>query len=226
MAFRFSELPWFIQGLIYVLLAVGIYFAGEYLDISPVKAARAEQARLEDQRSKLRAEVALLQAVKQDHQRLLTELEAVEQQLARLRTLVPEKKLTDEFMRTLQGAASGAQVAVRRLRSRAVVIKEFYAEMPFDVQMDGGYYDVSGFFDRLGKTGRIINASGVSLQGVSGRSGGQRYAYAAGTTVAGECVVTTYYTPSEAELAAAAPPGRGGRGAAAQAAARRAAGAR
>jgi Tfp pilus assembly protein PilO len=198
-----------------------------------VKAARAEQARLEAQHSQLKADVARLQAIKQQHQEFRTRLEALELQLARSRAFVPAEKQTDEFIRTLQGSAAGAQVAVRRLRSRAVVIKEFYAEMPFDVQMDGAYYDVSGFFDRLGKTGRIINASALSLQGVSGRGGGGggSYAYAAGTTVSGECVVTTYYTPSEAEMAAAAPPARGGRaaggrGAAARGAARGAAGGR
>lgn len=208
MAFRFNELPWYIQALIYFVVAVGIFLAGEYLEMSPVRSAYNERQRLEDQHRKLVAEVSRLQAVKQQHQEFRTRLEALEQQLARARTFVPEKKEADEFIRTLQASASGSQVAVRSLKSRAVVVKEFYAEMPFDVEMDGAYYDVSDFFDRLGKTTRIINASGVDLQGLGSR-GSKKYDYRAGTTVTGDCVVTTYYTPSEAETAAAAPPTRG-----------------
>ena len=217
MAFRFNELPWLVQTFIYVLIAVGLVAAGEYLEISPVRAALNEQAQLKEELSKLTAEVARLQAVKQQHQEFLTRLQALEEQLQRAQTFVPEEKNTDEFIRTLQNSSAGARIAVRSLKSRAVVVREFYAEMPFDVELDGAYYDVSGFFNRLGQTTRIINASGLTLNGISGTGGGggQRFNYAAGTTVGGTVTVTTYYTPSEAEMAAAAPPGQarpGGRG--------------
>jgi type IV pilus assembly protein PilO len=213
MAFRFNELPVIVQILIYALVALGIWGAGVYLDFSPVKKLHDQQAQLEGDLARLTAEVSRLQAVKQQHQEFLTRLEALEEQLQRLRAFVPEKKATDEFMRTLQGASTGAQVALRSLKSRSVVVRGQIAEMPFDVQLDGGYYDVSGFFDRLGQTSRIINASALTLNGVgSGAGGGRGFDYQAGTTVAGTCTVTTFYTPSEAELAAAAPPSRGGQG--------------
>jgi len=214
MAFRFNELPWLVQTFLYVSVAVGLVVAGEYLEISPVRAALNQQAQLQDELTKLTAEVSRLQAVKQQHQEFLTRLQALEEQLQRAQTFVPEEKNTDEFIRTLQSSSSGARIALRSLKSRAVVVREFYAEMPFDVELDGAYYDVSGFFNRLGQTQRIINASGLALNGIGGGGGGGRqFNYAAGTTVGGTVTVTTYYTPSEAEQAAAAPPGApGGRG--------------
>jgi len=209
MALRFSELPWYGQTGIYFLVAVALVGAGELLEDSPVYGAREERDRLIQQRDKLVAEVSRLQAVKQQHQEFLTRLQALEEQLARARTFVPEEKQTDEFMRLLLSSSGGSQVALRRLTSQAVVMKEFYAEMPFKVEMDGAYYDALEFFKRLGGTIRIINASALSLRGLD--TSRAQYDYRPGTTVGGSCVITTYYTPTEAELAAAAPPAPAGR---------------
>lgn len=216
MAMRFRELPWYFQTLIFVAVAVTVGVAGETVDLSPVVpivAAKNEQADLERRYKQLVDEVAKLQAVKQRHQELRTRLAATRNQLAQIQTVVPEEKKTDEFMRLLQGASLNAQIALRRLTARPVVFKEFYAEMPFEVELDGAYYSTLEFFDRLSRSTRIVNAGGLRLQGTQGGRG--KWEYTPGTTVAGVCTVTTYYIPPEAELAAAAPPaaapGRPGR---------------
>ncbi len=207
MALRFRELPWVIQALIYALLAAAIFVGGWTLDFSPVKQERDNVEQLKGQLSQLNQQVARLQAVEQQHQEFLTRLQALEEQLARSHAFVPEEKQTDEFMRVLLGASGGSQISVRRLASRAVVMREFYAEMPFLVQLDGAYYDLMEFFKRLGGTARIINASGLQLGSLE--KGRGQYDYRPGSTVDGAVTVTTYYTPSEAELAAAAPPAPG-----------------
>ncbi|MCH6554620.1 MAG: type 4a pilus biogenesis protein PilO [Acidobacteria bacterium] len=207
MAFRFSELPWYYQVALFFVVAVLVVLAGEMLDLPPllpVKGASNEKARLTQQQQALVAEVAKLQAVRQQHQEFRTRLQALRDQLERSKTFVPEEKQTANFMRVVQSSSTNARVSVRRLTARPVVYKEFYAEMPFEVEMDGGYYDLKEFFQRLGSTTRIVNVASVQLGGLEGRSG--KYDYAPGTTVGGSCTVTTYFTPSPEELAAAAPP--------------------
>ncbi|MFB3154530.1 MAG: type 4a pilus biogenesis protein PilO [Candidatus Acidiferrales bacterium] len=207
MAFRFSELPWYYQVALFFVVAVLVVLAGEMLDLPPllpVKGASNEKARLTQQHAALVAEVAKLQAVRQQHQEFRTRLQALRDQLERSKTFVPEEKQTANFMRVVQSSSTNARVSVRRLTARPVVYKEFYAEMPFEVEMDGGYYDLKEFFQRLGSTTRIVNVASVQLGGLEGRSG--KYDYAPGTTVGGSCTVTTYFTPSPEELAAAAPP--------------------
>jgi type IV pilus assembly protein PilO len=211
MALRFRELPWYVQTFIYFLVAVGIGAAGELLEFSPVRQALNEQAAKQQTLDTLVGEVSRLQAVKQQHEVFRARLQAQEEQLARLRTLVPEEKLTDDFMRTLQASAVNTQVALRRITSRDTVTKEFYAELPFEIEFDGAYYSLLEFYKRLGSTTRIINAGTLKLSGVEAGGRGAKYEYAPGTTVGGTCIVTTYYTPSEAEVAAAAPPAKGGR---------------
>ena len=208
MALRFRELPWYFQTLIFVLVGVGVYLAGRMIDlppIFPIQSKLTEQASLQQRYDTLVQEVAKLQAVKQRHQELRTRLAATRDQLAQIQTVVPEEKKTDEFMLTLQSAATNAQVSLRRLTSRPVVTKEFYAEMPFEVELDGPYYSAMEFFDRLGRSTRIINAGGLRLQGIETQRGSAKFEYTPGTSVAGVCTVTTYYIPPQAEVAAVAP---------------------
>lgn len=213
MALRFRELPWYFQFLIYFAVAVGVGVGGYYIDFSPVLplvSARNEQASLQQQKQQLIDDVAKLQSVKQRHQELRTRLGATRDQLAQIQTVVPEEKKTDDFMRMLQGASVNAQISLRRLTARPVVFKEFYAEMPFEIEVDGAYYSAQEFFDRLARNTRIINAGGLKLQGIEAGTSKGKWEYTPGTSVAGVCTVTTYYIPSQAELTAAAPPAPGG----------------
>src|SRR3972149_2032113 len=189
MALRFRELPWYFQLVLFVLVAVGVWALGWDVEFPPIFP---------------------IQAAQQRHQELKTRLAATKDQLAQIQTVVPEEKKTDDFMRTLQASATNAQVSLRRLTSRPVVTKEVYAEIPFEVELAGPYYAAMEFFDRLGRSTRIINAGGLRLQGIEAQRGGGKFDYAPGTSVAGVCVVTTYYIPAPAEVAAVAPAAGGG----------------
>ncbi len=207
MAFRFSELPWYYQVALFFVVAVLVVLAGEWIDLPPllpVQGARKDRDRLAKEDQQLGDVVAQLRDAQQRREVLRTRRKSARDQLEQSKTFVPEEKQTANFMRVVQSSSTNARVSVRRLTARPVVYKEFYAEMPFEVEMDGGYYDLKEFFQWLGSTTRIVNVAGVQLAGLEGRSG--KYDYAPGTTVGGSCSVTTYFTPSPEELAAAAPP--------------------
>lgn len=200
---RFRALPLYSQIVIFVLVAAALTLVGEMLPVSPVKQARDQEAALGGKFRALRDKVSGLQNVQRQHQKLETELESLRKELVSVRLIVPGEKQTDEFMRTLQRATISSRISVRRLTAGTVVFKEFYAEMPFEIELDGAFYNVLEFFRRLGGGTRIINASGLRLEGVDTTPG--RFQYLPGTTVAGVCTVVTFYTPSQAEVAAAAP---------------------
>lgn len=204
MALRFRELPWYYQLALYALVAVGLFAAGELLQFSPVWKAHNEENKKTAEFKKLDGEVNELRVFEADKKRLETELASLEEQLTHMRNLVPKEKQTDDFMRLLQNVSGSTQVALRRFTARDVVIKELYAEMPFEVEMDASYANMKEFFRKLSETTRIVNASGLQLKGIEGARG--KFDYPPGTSVAGVCRLITYYTPSEAEAAAAAPP--------------------
>src|ERR1022692_1869025 len=85
-------------------------------------------------------------------------LKQMEQQLAELkqqleieRRIVPDEKQVDGFIETLDGEAQKAGVELRRYTAKSVAAKEYYSELPFEMEMDGPYYSMLNFFDRVGK---------------------------------------------------------------------------
>jgi len=78
------------------------------------------------------------------------------------------------------------------------------------MEIDGPYYSVLNFFDRLGKTERIVNVSDLLMANMkkSGEAKAKgQYQYAAGESVVATCVATTFFSHDLAPPPAAAKPG-------------------
>jgi type IV pilus assembly protein PilO len=205
MTISFKEAPWYIQALVFVALAIVLLAAGEYTPGLPIAQARAELQQLRDQDARLNQEVAALQVYERRYAEFTQEMNALTKQLETLRTIVPEGKEIDEFMRLLQGAASASGVQVRRLAAQAVVAREYHYDMPFEIEVDGPYYSIVDFFARLSRLSRIINVSDLTFSGLGGQNAA-RYPVRPSTTVTGTCVITTFFTTDQAATPAAAQP--------------------
>src|SRR5713226_4593597 len=193
MAISFREFPWYVQFLIFAALAVVIVLVGEFMPYSPVQQVRADLEVKNRDYQALAQEVSQLQVYQRRYGEFKAEMEALQKQLDALKTIVPEEKELDEFMRMVQGAATASNVQIRRLTAQPVVSKEFHFEMPFEVQVDGPYYAILDFFSRLGRLSRIINVGDLSFAGL-GDSRGGKYPVRSGTTVTGTFTATTFFT--------------------------------
>jgi type IV pilus assembly protein PilO len=204
MANPFRDMSVIMQGLVALAIAVILVLAGLYVPGSPVAAERAEYDQAVQARQKLNQEVTQLQVYKQRYGELKQQMDALNKQLDTLKTIVPEEKEVDEFIRLVQGAASASNVQLRRLTSQAIVAREIHYEMPFEVLVDGPYFNILDFFGRLSRLSRIINVGDLEFDDASGAKG-VKYPMRPGTTVSGTFTVTTYFT-KPAETA----PGAGG----------------
>jgi type IV pilus assembly protein PilO len=125
------------------------------------------------------------------------QLASLKQQLEIERRIVPDEKEVDNFMRMVSGEARKAGVEVRRYTSRPFVTKDFYTEVPFEVEFDGPYYSMLGFFDRLTKVERIVNVSNLLVATVrkpGDAKAKHTYQYAPNETVVATCLTTTYFS--------------------------------
>src|SRR5713101_1450647 len=209
MANPFRDMSVFMQGLVALAIAVVLAIAGLYAPFSPVAQARSDYDKAVVDRAKLNQEVTQLQVYKQRYGELKQQMDALNKQLDTLKTIVPEEKETDEFIRLLQGAATESNVAIRTLKAKAVAPKDNnYYEMPFEVQADGPYFNVLDFFGRLSRLSRIINFCFLESADTE-KSKGAHYALRPGSTVSGIFTATTYFTkPGDLTPAAgAAKPG-------------------
>jgi len=87
-----------------------------------------------EQRKALNDEVTQLQVYKQRYGELKQQMDALSKQLDTLKTIVPEEKEVDEFIRMVQGAAAASNVTIRRFTAEAVVPREYHYDMPFELQ--------------------------------------------------------------------------------------------
>ena len=205
MANPFRDMSVIMQGLVAAAIAVVLVLIGIYLPFSPVAQERELVDKAVAERSQLNQEVQQLSVYKQRYSELKQQMDALNKQLETLRTIVPEEKETDEFIRLLQGAASASNVEIRRLKALTVTAKDNnYFEMPFEVQADGPYFNILDFFGRLSRLSRIINVGDLEFTDPDS-SKGTKYPMKPGTTVTGNFTATTYFTkPADSASATAA----------------------
>jgi type IV pilus assembly protein PilO len=165
-------------------------------------------------------------AALQSKQRENAELEAyrpkladMERQLANLkqqleieRRIVPDEKDVDALMRSVGAEARKAGVEVRRYTARPYNTKDFYTEVPFELELDGPFYSMLGFFDRVGKLERIVNISGLAVASTHkpmDAHAHKTYQYAPNESVVATCIATTYFS-HDIDPGAAAPGNKSG----------------
>ena len=147
----------------------------------------------------------------QDKVRENNELEAyrpklkdIERQLANLkqqleieRRIVPDEKAVDGFIEMMDTEATKAGVELRRYTAKPVAAKEYYSEVPFDMELDGPYYSMLNFFDRVGKLERIVNISGLLVSNTKNPQGAKAkhtYQYAPNESVIATFTATTFFS--------------------------------
>ncbi|MGA7921207.1 MAG: type 4a pilus biogenesis protein PilO [Candidatus Acidiferrales bacterium] len=206
----FREWPWPLQAVFFLGLAVVLIAAGLYVPGSPVATVRNQLVAAQQEEKPLESEVASLRVYKQRRAELQSEMDALSKQLATLQTIVPEEKQVDQFILMIQSAASSSGVSIRRLKALPVGQKQFYFEMPFEVEADGPYYSVLDFFSKLGRLSRIINVGDIKLANVGSKSQTTtNFHMVAGTSVTGTMTVTTFFSagaPSSTVTTPAAAP--------------------
>lgn len=193
MAISFREYPWYLQALVFFALALLIIGAGEYVPMSPVATMRSTLQDHHTQDTDLNQQVSQLQVYERRNAEFKLEMAALEKQLDTLKTIVPEEKELDEFIRLMEGAASASGVQIRKLTADTVVAKDFHYELPFDIEVDGPYYNIEDFFARLSRLSRIINVGDLTFNGL-GPNAQSAFPLRPGTTVTGKCQVTTFFS--------------------------------
>lgn len=137
------------------------------------------------------------------------QLANLKQQLDIERRIVPDEKQVDSFMTTMDSEAQKAGVELRRYAAKPVSAKEYYTEVPFDIELDGPYYSMLNFFDRVGKLERIVNVSGLLVATTKNPSNAKvkhQYQYAPNESVVASFTATTFYS-HDLDPAQAAGPG-------------------
>ncbi len=183
------------------LLTVALYF-------TLFKNQRDQNAQAQQQLEAKVHENAELESYRPKLAEMERQLASLKQQLDIERRIVPDEKQADDFIRAMMVEAAKAGIEVRRFTARPVSSKDFYSELPFELEVDGPYYSMLNFFDRVGKLERIVNVSGLLVASTKKPSEAKTkhsYDYAPGESVVATCIATTFFSHDIAPPAPAKP---------------------
>ena len=194
-----------------LMLVAALISAGLHYTLFKSKREANDQAQ-QSLQSKLR-ENAELESYRPKLKDMERQVANLKQQLEIERRIVPDDKEVDNFIKALDAEALKTGIEIRRYTAKPVSSREFYSEVPFDLEIDGPYYSVLNFFDRVGKLERIVNMSGLLIANTKRPSEAKAkhtYQYAPNETIVATCEATTFFSHDLAPPAGAPVKGKGG----------------
>jgi type IV pilus assembly protein PilO len=191
---NFGELSgikqWAALMLVAALLSVGLHYT-----LFKSKREANDQAQ-QSLQTKLR-ENAELESYRPKLKDMDRQVANLKQQLEIERRIVPDDKEVDNFIKALDAEALKTGIEIRRYTARPVSSREFYTEVPFDLEIDGPYYSVLNFFDHVGKLERIVNISNVLIASVKKPTEAKAkhtYQYAPNESIVATCQASTFFS--------------------------------
>lgn len=195
-----SELPVRSQLMVIIVLAIAVTAVAYFL-YPNYKSMSDQNEKTALELKGVQDENASLRPYEAKAEELERQIGNLSQQLEQMKQIVPDEKQADQFIRMIQATANSAGVEVRNYTTKPSVAKEFFVEAPFDMDIDGPYYSVLAFFDKMSKLERIINVNSLQMASISSAGDAKvkrKYSYAPGETVVASYVATTYYTKEAA----------------------------
>jgi len=172
-----------LAGLIIFLLVIGyfyIYLPGD----DGVSKLAEEITGIRNDRDKKKTLSANLPKLKKELQEWDAKLKGAVAQL-------PDRKEIPDLLSSLSIKAREAGLEILLFRPRAENFQEFYAEIPVDIVVRGGFFNAVTFFDEVGKLNRLVNIDNIDLK--NPKVGGDQVALEIST------LATTYRFLDEAE---------------------------
>lgn len=191
---NFKQLPYLAQiaivTVVILLLSGGTYwFALVPLDKQNQKDELVLRAK--------QAEVARLAPYKAKLAELIAQSEELQAKMKDQSKIVPEKKEIPSLITLVEKESLRAGVQIRRYTPKAISNKQYYTEVPVEIDVDGPFFSVLEFYTRLQNLDRIVSVSHLTMGALkgNGHTGIRRsYRWRPNETVAANCVLTTYYS--------------------------------
>ncbi len=76
---------------------------------------------------------------------------------------LPDKKEIPTLLENITTTGRGSNLEFLLFKPMAEVAKGFYAEVPVEVKVVGGYNNLADFFQRVGEMSRIVNISNLKI---------------------------------------------------------------
>jgi len=183
-----------IFALVIIVPSLAFYFLYYTEKTSEIKG-------LENQATKLRKEITEAKAIAAKLDEHLAEMEETKRLFAEASVLLPQKKEIPSLLTNISALGTNAGLNMATFSPGGERIKEFYAEIPVSIKVNGPYHNIGTFLYEVSRLDRIVSAINISLGGGSM----QRGEMVLGSNIS----LITYRFLEESEMAAQKPEAKG-----------------
>jgi type IV pilus assembly protein PilO len=146
-----------VSVLVAILMLGGFYWFW-YAD------KREEQVQKETRLTELQKQIRALEATANKLPEFQREVQALEARLEVLKRILPPEKEMPDLMRRLQYLAAQSSLAIRSFTPGQPLQKDFYQEIPIQLDFEGTYHNLGGFLDRISRMSRLVNMGNVRIK--------------------------------------------------------------
>lgn len=151
-----ARMRWGVVALVPILVIAVFYF----LLVSPTQ---DETAKLKSELVKARQEVQEKQALERRLPEFEKEIAVKDYELALLRRQLPEEREIPELIDQVSNLGTQSGLRFLTFKPRKEVEKDFYAEVPVELKIQGKFHNLVSFFDRISRLPRIVTISNLNI---------------------------------------------------------------
>ena len=140
-----------------VLLVGGLAY--QYL-LGP---ALTELSELEERKNTLQSQIVSERRVAQNLPRFQEEVKELQIKLKIALQELPDEKDIPNLLKSVADLAKDSGLEVSLFRPEPESKREFFAEVPVTMQVEGTYHQIATFFDEVGRMPRIVNVRNIAL---------------------------------------------------------------
>jgi type IV pilus assembly protein PilO len=140
------------------LVVGGLYTWAAYLPkAQQLEGLRGEQLKLQRQLNEVRSVAANIGKFEE-------EIAALERKLKIALRQLPDSKELPVLLTDVNTLGKTAGLEMKAFRPSAEVKRDFYAEVPIEIEFVGKFHDIAMFFDQVSKLPRIVNVSELDIK--------------------------------------------------------------
>jgi Tfp pilus assembly protein PilO len=151
---KMEDKPW------YYALGIGLLFGAIMAGIVQYAWFRNLNQEIADKRVELdglNQEIAKGRAAERKLSQFREEVKRLELELSKLLQILPSKRNTEELIKRIETLTRQGDFTLKTFKPGDFVQKDFYAEWPIQIAIDGTYHNLALFFDRMSRFSRIVN---------------------------------------------------------------------
>ncbi len=165
---KIAKLPDYQKILVALLVYILIFLCFNFFVLKRLKQqisdSEAQQVQLKEERDSTRQ-------IAENKEQFQRDVEKLNEELSRALKELPNEREIPGLLRNISHLGHKNGLEFRLFQPLPEVRRDFYAEVPVEIEVIGTYHEVALFFDRVGKLPRIVNIRNVVMSTPNEKSG-------------------------------------------------------